>query len=141
MRLRNVLHMSGKHLGNLLGRTLTWWFNLMIRLENVLKMPWGRMTKTNLLVLIKTSSRCLEDAFWRRRQKTSSRRLQNIFIKTNVCWVIYSSTTNFVHLLSCIFRIWKWKRNKNWWLNPCSFPQNVSFKVRSLCNLKIMNLI
>ena len=110
-------------------------------LKNFLKMPWGRMTKTNLLVLIKTSSRCLEDAFWRRRQKTSSRRLQNIFIKTNVCWVIYSSTTNFVHLLSCIFRIWKWKRNKNWWLNPCSSPQNVSFKVRSLCNLKIMNLI
>ena len=133
--------MSGKHLKNLLGRTLTWWFNLMIHLENILKMSWGRTTKTNILVLIKTSSRCLEDALWRRRQKTSSRHLQNVFIKRNVCWVIYRSTPNFVHLLSCIFRIWKWKRNKNWWLNPCIFPKNVSFKVRSLYNLKIMNLI
>ena len=26
-------------------------------------------------------------SYWRRRQKTSSRRLQNVFIKTNVCWV------------------------------------------------------
>ena len=71
------------------------------RLENVLKTSWRRMTKTNILVLIKTSfedvwvrwiysswSRRLEDVFWRRRQKMSSRRLQDVFIKSNVCWVL-----------------------------------------------------
>ena len=34
-------------------------------------------------------SRCLEDVFWRQRRKTSSRRLQDVSIKTNVWWVIY----------------------------------------------------
>ena len=32
-------------------------------------------------------SRRLEDFFWRRRRKTSSRRLSDVFITTNVCWV------------------------------------------------------
>ena len=36
---------------------------------------WRRMTKANIFVLIKTSWRCLEDVFWRRRRKTSLRRL------------------------------------------------------------------
>ena len=57
------------------------------RLEDVLKTSWRRMAKTNILVLTKTSSedvrlrrtysswRRLEDVFWRRRWKTSSRRL------------------------------------------------------------------
>ena len=58
------------------------------RLEDVLKSSWRRMAKTNILVLTKTSSedvwlrricsswsRRLEDVFWRRRRKTSSRRL------------------------------------------------------------------
>ena len=46
-------------------------------------------------------SRRLEDVFWRRRQKTSSRRLQDFFIKTNVCWetfhncAICCSTTTY----------------------------------------------
>ena len=52
------------------------------------KTSWKRMTKTNILVLIKTSSedvwlrriysswsRHLEDVIWRRRQKASSRRV------------------------------------------------------------------
>ena len=60
-------------------------FNLIIRLENVLKTSWRRMAKTNILVLTKTSWRRLEDVFWRQRRKTSSRRLQDVFIKTNVC--------------------------------------------------------
>ena len=47
---------------------------------------WSRMTKVNIFVLIKTSSenedeRRLQDVFI-----TSSRRLHNVFIKTNVCW-------------------------------------------------------
>ena len=56
-------------------------------LEDVLKTSWRHMAKTNILVLTKTSSedarlrrtysswRRLEDVFWRRRWKTSSRRL------------------------------------------------------------------
>ena len=59
-------------------------------LEDVLKTSWRHMAKTNILVLtktswrrkakanifvlIKTSWRRLEDAFWRRRRKTSSSR-------------------------------------------------------------------
>ena len=100
-------------------------FNLMIRLENVLKislqdllkMSWRRVCKTswrrfeNFLKtygqdeyirldqdVLKTEdiwvrrlyspwSRRLEDVFWRRRRKISSGSLQNVFIKTNVCWV------------------------------------------------------
>ena len=69
-------------------------------LENFLKTSRRRMIKTNILVLIKTSSedvwvrriysswsRRLED-LWRQRGKTSSTPLQGIFIKTNVCWEI-----------------------------------------------------
>ena len=55
------------------------------RLENVLKTSWGRMAKTNILLLIKTSWRRLENVMWRRRRKTSSRYLQDVFIKANVC--------------------------------------------------------
>ena len=65
----------------------------MIRLENILKIF--------LQGVLKTSWRCLEDVFARRLEavlktflKTSSededdRRLQDIFIKTNVCWKSY----------------------------------------------------
>ena len=70
--------------------------NLMIRLENVLKMSWRPFCKTswrrlrktswkrledvlktfwNIFVLIKISWRCYEDVFWRRKHKTSSRRV------------------------------------------------------------------
>ena len=57
------------------------------RLEDVF---WRRKAKANIFVLIKTSWRRLQDVFWRRRRKTSSRRLQDVFIKTNVCWDIYT---------------------------------------------------
>ena len=42
------------------------------RLEGVF---WRHMSKANMLVLIKTSWKCLEYVFWRWRRKTSSRRL------------------------------------------------------------------
>ena len=67
------------------------------------KTSWRRMAKTKILVLIKTSS---EDVWVRRLYsswssedvlKTSSedeRRLQDVFIKTNVCWVLVSIKQN-----------------------------------------------
>ena len=42
------------------------------RLEDVF---WRHMSEANMLVLIKTSWKCLEYVFWRWRRKTSSRRL------------------------------------------------------------------
>ena len=54
------------------------------RLEDVF---WRRMTKANIFTLIKTSWRCLEDIFWRRRGKTSSSRW--MFAGGDV-WVIFS---------------------------------------------------
>ena len=54
------------------------------RLENVLKKSWRRIAKTNILVLTKTSS-----------EDEDKRRLQDVFIKTNVCWVI--SFRSFEH--------------------------------------------
>ena len=48
---------------------------------------WRRMKRANTFVLIDTSSRRPQDVFWRRRRKTSSRCLQDVFIKTNIWWV------------------------------------------------------
>ena len=62
----------------------------MIRLEDVLKTSWRCLEdvlKTSWRRLGKTSWRRHQDVFWRRRRKTSSRRLQYVCIKTNVCWV------------------------------------------------------
>ena len=84
-RLEVVLKMSWRRLCKTSWRPL----------ENVLKMSWRRIVKTNILVLTKTSS---EDVSLRRtysswsrrleeRRKTSWGRLQDVFIKTNVCWV------------------------------------------------------
>ena len=101
IRLQNVLKMSSRRICE------TSW----IRFEDVLKTSWKRLEvalgtygqdeyigldqdvlKTSsedvwliriLFVFIKTSWRRLEDVFWRRRR----RRLQDVFIKTNVCWV------------------------------------------------------
>ena len=83
--LEDVLKTSWRCLKDVLARFL---FKMSWRhLEDVFKKSGRRMTKTNILVLIKTSSedvwvrriysswRCLEDVFWRQRQKTSSRRL------------------------------------------------------------------
>ena len=110
---------------------------LKISLQDVLKMScrrfcktsWRRVAKTNILVLTKTSWKRLEDVFWRRtakankfvlmktswrrRRKTSSRGLQDVFIKTNVCWVV--SVSKYVRKL---YRWWK-KENPS----PPKFPQ------------------
>ena len=53
------------------------------RLEDVSKTSWRRMTKMNILVLIKTSS---EDVWL--IYSSWSRRLQDVFIKTNVYCVV-----------------------------------------------------
>ena len=107
-RLEDVLKTSWRRLQNVLK---TPWRGLedvlktsWRRLENVLKTSWRRIAKTNILVLTKTSWRRLEDVFWRRKAKanifilikTSWRRLlktktKNVFIKTNVCWVLILS--------------------------------------------------
>ena len=50
------------------------------RFKNVFKTFWRRMTKKNILVLIKTSSRHLEDVFWRRMIKV------NIFVLIKTSW-------------------------------------------------------
>ena len=91
-RLENVFKTSWRFLENLFVRRLedvlkTFWR----RLENVFKTSWRRMTKTNILVLIKTSWRGMSKANIFVLMKTSSeeneRRLQDAFIKTNVCWI------------------------------------------------------
>ena len=73
-RLENVLKTSWRHMAKT---------NILV----LTKTSWKHMAKTNILVLTKTSSedvrlrrtysswRRLEDVFWRRRQKTSSRLL------------------------------------------------------------------
>ena len=86
--LENVLKTSWKCLEDVLAR----------RLENVLKTSsedvWLRR-------IYWSWPRRLEDVFWRRRRKTSSWRLQDGFIETNVCWVHL-----FIFLIDC--------RNINW---------------------------
>ena len=64
---------------NILVLTKTFWRLL----EDVF---WRRKAEANIFVLIKTFWRRLEDVFRRRRQKTYLRRLQDVSIKTNVCW-------------------------------------------------------
>ena len=62
---------------------------------------WRHMTKANLFVLIKTSWKRLEDVFWRRRRQASSRRLQDVFIKTNVwCEYLWSYIKIISHRLT-----------------------------------------
>ena len=100
-RLEGVLKMSWKRLEDVFAKRLEDF--LARRLENVLKTSWRHMTKTNILVLIKRPWRCLENVFCRRISNISKanvfvliktsfededeRRLQDVFIKTNVCWV------------------------------------------------------
>ena len=72
-RLKDVLKTSWRRLAKSSWR----------RLEHVLNTSWRRIAKTNILVL----PRRLQDVLWRRRRKTFSRRLQDVFIRTNVCWV------------------------------------------------------
>ena len=88
--LQDVLKMSWRHFRKTSFR----------RLEKVLKTPWRRIAKTNILVLTKTSSedvrlrrthsswsRRLEDVFKTSSEDEEERRLQDVFIKTNLCWV------------------------------------------------------
>ena len=78
-RLEGVLKMSRKRfckkswrrLEDVLPRRIYWSWSR--RLEDVF---WKPMTKVNIFVFIKTSS-----------EDEDERRLQDVFIKTNVCWV------------------------------------------------------
>ena len=84
-RLEDIFKTSWRHMANMniLVLTKASWRQL----EDIF---WRHKAKGNIFVLMKTSWRPLEDVFWRRRRKTSSRRLQDVFIKTNVCWVNFS---------------------------------------------------
>ena len=79
MHLENVFKTSWTCLGGTFGRLL----------EDVLKTIWRRMAETNILILMKTSGRSLEDVFWRRRLKTSSRRLhEDEYLLVCYCFIV-----------------------------------------------------
>ena len=126
---------SWRHLEDILK---TSWQDIL----DVLKTSWRRMTKANTLVLIKTSWRRLEDVFWRRMSKvnifvlikTSSedkdeRRLQDVFIKTNLCWVLALDCRQSKYLITIFL---------NFRLGFCGFFlcyfQNSSFVVKKFSN-------
>ena len=99
-RLEDVLKMSWKSLQDVLKTFLqdvlkTSWR----RFEDVLKTSWRRMTKTNILALIKTSWGLLEDVFWRRMSKV------NIF-------VLIKTSSSCLHqeecLLGKIYAVYNW---------------------------------
>ena len=114
-------------------------FNLMIRLQNilkaslqdVLKMSWRHLGKTSsedewLRRIYSSWSRRLEDVFKTSSEDEDERRLQDVFIiKTNVCWV-WSYEWNLI--------VWT-----NWiifydthfasWNNSTLFFWNKNFKV------------
>ena len=71
-RLEDVLKTSWRRLEDIWPRRIYWSWSR--RLEDVF---WRRMSKVNIFVLIKTSS-----------EDKDERRLQDVFIKTNLCWVI-----------------------------------------------------
>ena len=88
--LQSVLKAFWRRLQNVLARCLWICIEEVLKtfLQDALKTSGRRMTKANIFVLIKTSSkdvwpsriylslsRRLEDVFWRGRRKTSSRRL------------------------------------------------------------------
>ena len=100
-RLEDVLKTSWRHLGKTSWR----------RLEDVLKTSWRRLEDVwprriywswprRLEDILKTSSedvrlrrtysswsrRCLKDVFKTSSEDEDERRLQDVFIKTNVCW-------------------------------------------------------
>ena len=88
-RLEDVLKTSWRHM------TKT---NILILIKRLEDAFWRCMSKANMFVLIKTSRKRLEDVFWRRRRKTSSRHLEDVSIKTNVCWA-----SGFELILGCGF--------------------------------------
>ena len=80
--------------------SLTWWYILKTSWRYLCKTSWRRLEdglKTSWQAwrcyqnVLKTSS---EDVTLRRTYSSWSRRLQDVFIKTNVCWVhcFYSAT-------------------------------------------------
>ena len=87
--LEDVLKMSWKPLEDVLKTFL----------QDVLKTSWRRIAKTNIMVLTKSSSedvslrrtysswsRRIEDVFKTSSEDEDERRLQDVFIKTNICW-------------------------------------------------------
>ena len=79
-RLEGVLKTSWKLLKDVWPKRMYW--SWPRRLENVLK----TFSEDVRLRRTYSSWRRLQDVFWRWRRKMSSRRLQDVFIKTNVCW-------------------------------------------------------
>ena len=80
-RLQNVLKTSWRYLEDVFQDVLKIsWRRFSRRLEDVLKTSWRRMAKMNILVLTKTSWKCLEDVFWRRKAKA------NIFVLIKTSW-------------------------------------------------------
>ena len=85
-RLEDVLKTSWRRLGYVWLRRFYWpWPR---RLEDVLKTS---SKDVRLRRKYSSWSRRLENVFWRWRRKTYSRRRQDVFIKTNVCWVVSKS--------------------------------------------------
>ena len=110
-RLENVLKTTWRCFEDVFARRLE------DALKTFLKTSWRRMTKRNILVLIKASWRHLEDVFWRRTSKpnmfvlvkTSSEdedKRRDVFIKTNVCWemIQFSVCRNYIG-------VWFWPKN------------------------------
>ena len=91
--LEEVLKTSWRRLEDIWPSQIYW--SWPRRFEDVF---WRRKAKANIFVLIKTSWRRLEDVLWRRRRKTSSRCLQDVFNKTNVCWEV---TKTYSYLILC----------------------------------------
>ena len=89
VRLENVLKISLQDVLKTLWR----------RLEDVLKTSWRRLEDIWPTRIYWSSTRRLQDVFWRRKAKANifvlikapsedEIRLQDVFIKTNVCWVV-----------------------------------------------------
>ena len=77
------------------------------RFENVLKTSWRRMAKTNILVLIKTSS---EDKGLRRIYSSWSRRLEDVF-KTSSSRLMFAGNRTKSRKAS---QISSWTQDVNW---------------------------
>ena len=73
-RFENVLRTSCRRLEDVL-KASTGPFEKVLarRLKDVLKTSWKHMTKTSILVLIKTFPRRLENVFWRHFMKTKTK--------------------------------------------------------------------
>ena len=120
-RLEDVLKMSWRRFCKMSWR----------RLENVLKMSWQDVLKTSwrsLENVLKTYGqdeyiRLDQDVFWRRRRKTSSRRLQDAFIKTNVCLDITNHTKIFYFIALLVFRKFSYQ---TYWNGLNQVPQRWS---------------